>query len=221
MWLSESAKKEYFDRNFAWHAITQQRGDLTANLDNATIMFLRPVPDSKAKDRLGVMKTTYNLKQEPEITSAFYFDMALRTFLAVREMLQVGAWPMDIKYLNCDNYDGTNTPDHTIDLKSYFVGVSEPTTYGSFEFNSRPALPFNGYSYMKFDMDINAVSIRGGASVNTKNLGFWTSGLDATISIKNQEDMKNLTADVVYRIYTVVVSCSFRRLIEFSSISFH
>ncbi|XP_055686801.1 ionotropic receptor 25a [Lutzomyia longipalpis] len=200
----EAAKKEYFERNFAWHAITLQKGDLAANLDNATVMYLRPVPDSKAKDRLGVMKTTYNLKQEPEITSAFYFDLALRTFLAVREMLQVGAWPMDIKYLNCDNYDGTNTPEHTIDLKSYFIGVSEPTTYGTFEFNTRPALPFNGYSFMKFDMDINAVSIRGGASVNTKTLGSWTSGLDATISIKNQEDMRNLTADVVYRIYTVV-----------------
>lgn len=47
-------------------------------------MFLRPTPDSESKDRLGVIKTTYNLKQEPEITSAFYFDLALRTFLAVR-----------------------------------------------------------------------------------------------------------------------------------------
>lgn len=53
-------------------------------MENATIMFLRPTPDGKAKERLGVMKTTYNLKQEPEITSAFYFDLALRTFLAVK-----------------------------------------------------------------------------------------------------------------------------------------
>lgn len=80
----ESAKKEYFERNFAWHAITQFKGDLMASVDNATVMFLRPVPDGKSKERLGVMKTTYNLKQEPEITSAFYFDLALRTFLAVK-----------------------------------------------------------------------------------------------------------------------------------------
>lgn len=80
----EAARKEYFERNFAWHAITQYHGDLTANLNNATVMYLRPTPDSQSKDRLGVIKTTYNLKQEPEITSAFYFDLALRTFLAVR-----------------------------------------------------------------------------------------------------------------------------------------
>lgn len=58
----ESAKKEYFERNFAWHAITEARTDLTANVENATIMFIRPSPDSKSKDRLGTMKTTYNLK---------------------------------------------------------------------------------------------------------------------------------------------------------------
>lgn len=86
-------------------------------------MFLRPTPDSKSKDRLGIMKTTYNLKQEPEIASAFYFDLALRTFLSIKNILQVGAWPPQMKYLTCDEFDGTNTPDHTIDLRSYFVEV--------------------------------------------------------------------------------------------------
>jgi ionotropic glutamate receptor len=60
--ITEAAKKEYFERNFAWHAITEASQDLTANIDNATIMFIRPAPDSKSKDRLGTMKTTYNLK---------------------------------------------------------------------------------------------------------------------------------------------------------------
>lgn len=58
----ESAKKEYFERNFAWHAIAQARMDLNVKVDNATIMFIRPQPDGRSKDRLGVMKTTYNLK---------------------------------------------------------------------------------------------------------------------------------------------------------------
>lgn len=86
-------------------------------------MFLRPTPDSRSKDRLGVMKTTYNLKQEPEIASAFYFDLALRTFLSIKNILQANAWPPQMKYLTCDEFDGTNTPEHTIDLRSYFVEV--------------------------------------------------------------------------------------------------
>lgn len=123
-------------------------------------------------------------------------------------MLLIGAWPSNMQYLSCDDYDGTNTPDRNIDLKSYFVNVKEPTTYGNFSFPPRTNTnnQFNGHSYMKFDMEISAVSVRGGASVNTKTLGTWTSGLTSPINIVNVEDTKNLTADVVYRVYTVVVS---------------
>ena len=112
---------------------------------------------------------------------------------------------MNVKYLSCDDYDGSNTPDHTIDLRSYFVEVNEPPTYGVFEFGGKPRIPFNGNSYMKFDMDINAVTIRGGASVNTKSLGTWSAGIDNKLKITNEEEIKNLTADIVYRVYTVVV----------------
>jgi glutamate receptor, ionotropic, invertebrate len=66
---------------------------------------------------------------EPEIESAFYFDLALRTFLAVKSILQLGSWPPQMKYLSCDEYDGTNTPDHVIDLRSTFVEVGFTISY--------------------------------------------------------------------------------------------
>lgn len=109
-----------------------------------------------------------------------------------------------MKYLTCDEYDGTNSPNHTIDLKSAFIEVTEPTTYGPFEF-PKGKTPFNGHSFMKFDMDISAVTIRGGASVSTKNLGKWEASLDNLLYVTSEDDMKNLTADIVYRVYTVVV----------------
>jgi glutamate receptor, ionotropic, invertebrate len=57
---------------------------------------------------------------------------------------------------------------------------------------------------MKFDVDLNAIVIRGGTSVNTKILGTWQAGLNNELKIAAVEEMKNMTADVVYRIYTVV-----------------
>lgn len=51
----DASRDEYFQRNFAWHAITQYSGELTCNCKNATIIFLKPVPDQAAKDRLGLM----------------------------------------------------------------------------------------------------------------------------------------------------------------------
>lgn len=57
---------------------------------------------------------------------------------------------------------------------------------------------------MKFEADIHAVTIRAGASVNTKSLGTWTAGLQNELSINAIDEMKNLTANTVYRIYTVM-----------------
>lgn len=55
-------------------------------------------------------------------------------------------------------------------------------------------------------MDINVIQIRGGNSVNSKSIGTWTAGLDSPLIVKDEEAMKNLTADTVYRIVTVLVS---------------
>lgn len=63
-------------------------------------------------------------------------------------------------------------------------------------------------------MDINVIQIRGGNSVNSKSIGSWTAGLDSPLVVKDEEAMKNLTADTVYRIFTVVVSfyCSYQHV---------
>lgn len=123
-------------------------------------------------------------------------------------MLLTGTWPTNMQYLTCDEYDGTNTPERSIDLKASFVNVMEPPTYGNFVFASG-STPFNGHSMMKFDMEISAISVQAGASVNTKSLGYWAAGLNSSLVVSNESDMKNFTAAVVYRVYTVVVGSSF------------
>ncbi|XP_036327744.1 ionotropic receptor 25a [Rhagoletis pomonella] len=117
----ESVKPSYFERNFAWHAITQSEGEVSSQRDNATIMFLKPMSYAQNRDRFGRLKTTFNLNEEPQIMSAFYFDLALRTFLAIKDMLQSGAWPKNMEYLGCDEFQGGNTPERNIDLKAAFT----------------------------------------------------------------------------------------------------
>lgn len=81
----DAAKSEFFERNFAWHVITQSDGEsVDCNCINATVMFVKPMADPSTKDRLGQLKTSYNMKKEPIITTAFYFDLALRAFTAVK-----------------------------------------------------------------------------------------------------------------------------------------
>ncbi|XP_043640733.1 ionotropic receptor 25a [Drosophila teissieri] len=200
----ESVKPAYFERNFAWHAITQNEGEISSQRDNATIMFLKPVAYKENRDRLGLLRTTYNLNEEPQLSSAFYFDLALRSFLTIKEMLQSGAWPKDMEYLNCDDFQGGNTPPRNLDLRDYFTKITEKTSYGTFDLVTQSTQPFNGHSFMKFDMDISVLQIRGGSSVNSKAIGKWESGLDSELTVDDKEQMKNLTADTVYRIFTVV-----------------
>lgn len=82
--LDAADSVNYFNRKFAWHAITQDKGDLKCACKNATIMFAKPLVDNQYQDRFGLIQTTYQLNAEPLVTSAFYFDLALHTFIAIK-----------------------------------------------------------------------------------------------------------------------------------------
>lgn len=118
-------------------------------------------------------------------------------------MITAGAWPADMKYIACDKFTGQNSPSRPVDLVSYFTKNKEPTSYGNFSLST--SKKFNGYSYMMFEMEVNSVSVRAGSSVGTRNLGRWSSGLNSPLRLSSTEDLINLTAEVVYRVYVVVV----------------
>lgn len=88
------------------------------------------------------------------------------------------------------------------------MAVTEPTAYGDFVWPSRAGSTselFNGYSYMKFDMDVKANYIVKGATSSSRALGTWSAGLNSTINITDQKTMGSLTAAIIYRIYTILV----------------
>lgn len=62
----------------------QDKGGLKCACSNASILYVKPEPDPTAKEKLSNLKTTYGLTAEPEISAAFYFDLAFRTFIAAK-----------------------------------------------------------------------------------------------------------------------------------------
>lgn len=110
-----------------------------------------------------------------------------------------------MEYITCKTYTGTNTPKRSLDLKSFFVNVSEPTSYGKFSF-SNDGSPFNGNSLMNFDMDVLAVSIRGGMDYNEHLVGNWSAGFTSPLMIKSNKSIEQLKSNPIYRVYTVIVS---------------
>lgn len=108
-------------------------------------------------------------------------------------------------FLTCNNYTGTNTPERSLDLKSFFVNISEPASYGTFSFSNNN-VPFNGNSTMQFDMDVLSVSMRSGLNYREEIIGNWSAGFATTLVITSNQTAKELKAKTIYRVVTVVVS---------------
>ncbi|XP_017786976.1 PREDICTED: ionotropic receptor 25a [Nicrophorus vespilloides] len=190
----------FFNRKYAWHAITQDKGDIKCVCRNATVMFAKPTLDNQYQDRNGLIRTSYQLNADPEIAASFYFDLALHTFLTIKDIISEGAWPGNMSYITCDDYNGKNTPERpTIDIKKYFNKEnSETPVYGPLKIIS------NGLSSMEFSMQLSAVGIREGSSDKSVQLGSWKAGFNNNLTLLNPQSMTNYTADVVYRVVTVL-----------------
>lgn len=57
------------------------------------------------------------------ITILYSFNGNNKKLNICRALLQGGSWPSDMKYITCEQYDGTNTPERAIDLRSSFSSV--------------------------------------------------------------------------------------------------
>lgn len=118
-------------------------------------------------------------------------------------MMSTDSWPEQMPYLTCDNYTGSNTPGRSLDLKSFFVDVPEPPTYGSFLFTNGL---FNGYSTMQFDMDVLSVSVQNGIDYKERILGNWTAGFTTPLHIESNTSLAMHKPRRIYRVATVLVS---------------
>jgi ionotropic glutamate receptor len=64
--------------------LSQESGNISCNCGNVKVMYVRPIPNEKYTLQYKELKENYNLTGQPAISAAFYFDVALRTFLATK-----------------------------------------------------------------------------------------------------------------------------------------
>lgn len=118
-------------------------------------------------------------------------------------MILAEKWPQNLEYVTCDSYTGSRAPNRSIDLKSFFMNVTEPAAYGTFAF--RDDAEFNGFSMLKFDMDILGVAVRNGIECKEKPLGNWTAAFSSPFYMDSMKELSELNVTRVYRVSTVVV----------------
>ena len=110
-------------------------------------------------------------------------------------MLQSEGFPIEIKYVKCKNYNGSTSPERSVNLRSHFVAVTEPTTFGEFNLQSNPNLSFNGFSCLKFNMDISFVTYN-----TTEKLANWTAQLQSGLKIANVMKIQKLIPTKILKV---------------------
>lgn len=117
-------------------------------------------------------------------------------------MISADKWPQNMEYVPC--FTESEKPNRTIDLKSFFMKVTQPTTYGTFAF--KKGVEFNGHSHLKFNMDILGVKVRNGIECSEKSLGNWSAGFSSPVHMDLVNDAEEVNVKKVYRVSTVVVN---------------
>uniref|UniRef100_T1H988 Uncharacterized protein n=2 Tax=Rhodnius prolixus TaxID=13249 RepID=T1H988_RHOPR len=192
------ANNKYFGRKYAWYAITQDKGQLKCSCTNATILHVKPEPEAASRERLDNLRTAFNLVEEPEITSAFYFDFFLHAILAIKGLTENELLPKDFNRTTCDDYkEYQEIIRKDLDLRKYLKAVTEPFSYAPFIIGA------NGHSYPEFIMKLEKVSIVNSQSESVESLGTWKAGLSSHISCKDPVAMSNMSAVTIYRVVTV------------------
>ncbi|KAG8281110.1 hypothetical protein J6590_065156 [Homalodisca vitripennis] len=112
----------YFNKKFAWHAITQEKGQLKCSCSNATILFVKPELDQSGFEQINTLRTAYSLTAQPEIVAAFYFDVIVRSILAIKSMTASNEDFKNMSYISCEEYNEEFPPRRiNFDFRKHFM----------------------------------------------------------------------------------------------------
>ncbi|EEB10703.1 glutamate receptor, putative [Pediculus humanus corporis] len=199
MVLDHANINKYFGKKYSWHAITKDKESIKCSCTNATVLFLRPEPDPDSRDRLGKLQSTYSLTFEPEISSAFYFEVIFRTLMSVKKMLDDGEWPRKMEFVLCEDFNENKVPKRTnLDLRKALQDYNDPPFYAPLIIDK------NGYSFMEFNVKIEKATIINSQTVSAEDMGEWKASLNGQIKIKDPTSLSNFSSVTVYKVVTVI-----------------
>ncbi|XP_054258118.1 ionotropic receptor 25a-like [Macrosteles quadrilineatus] len=190
---------KYFNKKFAWHAITEDLGALRCSCTNATVLFVRPDLSGSALEQINMLRTSYSLTVKPEIVAGFYFDVIVRSILALKSMSTNNELSKTTNFTSCDDYNEEDPPKRfNFDLRKHFMQVKGPVSIGPLHLES------NGNNYMNFSMKIEKVNILNSQVSSSRLVATWTTGFNQPLQVNDSSAIANFSAVQVYRVVTVL-----------------
>lgn len=82
--LQSAERKNILNSKFGWFVITQDSLDFSYGCKNCKVIYIQPGLNQEGQKILDDIRSTYDLTGKPDIVAAFYFNLALKTFITLR-----------------------------------------------------------------------------------------------------------------------------------------
>lgn len=82
--LQSAERMNILNAKFGWFVITQESSDFSYGCKNCKVIYIQPGLNPEGQKILDDIRSTYDLTGKPDIVAAFYFNLALKTFITLR-----------------------------------------------------------------------------------------------------------------------------------------
>lgn len=170
----------FIGRKYGWFVVTLDE-ELwpSCACKNISMLFLKPQSPSTGNQS----QTEPDLKAtlpKPFITSAFYYDLTLLGVNAMKSALDDGDWPLEPSHIDCNIFNGTNTPSRGLDFLAKLTETSKnmTPTYAGIAWGSA-----NGEHHADFKMIMYLVNIERKKLASRIESGVWQAGIDVSLQV--------------------------------------
>lgn len=173
--LEAGESLSFTGRKYGWFVVTLDE-ELwpSCACENISVLFLKPQPPMTGNQSQAEPDLKATLPK-PFITSAFYYDLTLLGVIAMKTALDDGDWPLEPNHIDCNIFNGTNTPSRGFDFLAKLTETSKnmTPTYAGVAWGSA-----NGEHHADFRMSLYLANIEREKPGSRIESGDWQAGID-------------------------------------------
>lgn len=136
-------------------------------------MYFKPKPNPRAKEAEPLIAKL----PQPHISSLFYYDLTKIGVEAMKRAIDAGKGPLKKPQIDCDSFDGENTPKRNFDLLYWIKDATRSGKYKPHWSDLRWERA-NGAHRADFMVGIHIVKILNGTKESDEEVATWNANVD-------------------------------------------
>lgn len=136
-------------------------------------MYFKPRPNPRAKEAEALIAKL----PQPHISSLFYYDLTKIGVEAMKRAIDAGKGPLKKTQIDCDSFDGENTPKRNFDFLYWIKDAARSGKYKPHWCDLKWERE-NGHHRADFLVSINIVKILAGKKESDEEVASWNANVD-------------------------------------------